>query len=197
VRGLGHPPRPVAGDRPAALTLAETRRRLRGDRVRLTQCLLERGAGAVVAASPSWYAVRLHRYSRFCYVNGWRILARLLWQVNLWLTGADISPGSDLGEGLVILHPFGVTVTGSAGCNLTIEGLGGMGGGMSLDDVGAGPGVPVLGDDVYLDRNAMVLGPVRVGNGARIGPGCTVVRDLPDGSVVSLPPARIWSGQSN
>lgn len=184
----------MAGTGPAPLTLAETRRRLRCDRARLIRCLRERGAGATVAASPSWHAVRLHRYSRLCYVKGWRIMARLLWQVNLWLTGADISPSSDLGEGLVVLHPFGVTVTGAAGRNLMIEGLGGMGGGMSLLDVGAGPGVPVLGDDVYIDRNAMVLGPVRVGDGAHIGPGCTVVRDLPAGSVVSLPPARIRRG---
>lgn len=120
------------------------------------QCLRERGASATVSALPAWQAVRLHRYSRLCYVRGWRTLARALWQVNLWLTGADISPSSDLGEGLVILHPFGVTVTGSAGRNLTIEGLGGMGGGMSLLDIGAGPGVPVLGDDVYIDRNARV-----------------------------------------
>jgi serine O-acetyltransferase len=180
-------------DRPgtAPLTFAETRRRLRADRARLVECLRARGAPTGVTGSPAWIAVRMHRGSRYLYACGWPVLARIAWQANLWLTGADISPSSELGEGLVIVHPFGVTVTGSAGRNLTIEGLGGMGGGMSLEDIGAGPGVPVLGDDVYIDRNAMVLGPVRVGDGARIGPGCTIVRDLAAGSVVTLPPARV------
>jgi len=176
---------------PATMTLAETRRRIRIDRERLRRCLTERGIEGGMTFSPALLCVRLYRYSRYFYVKGWRRAARLVWQLNLFLTGADISPLSDLGEGLLVVHPFAVTISGSAGKGLTVEGWGGMGGGMSLEDIGAGPGLPLLGDDVQLDRSAMVLGAVRVGHGVRIGPGCTVVRHLPDGARVEAPAVRV------
>ena len=173
------------------MTLAQTRRLIVLDRGRLVQCLRDRGVETGTAFSPALLCVRLYRYSRWCHVKGWNRAARVLWQLNLFLTGADISPLSDIGEGFLVVHPFAVTVSGKAGKNFTIAGWGGLGGGMSLQDVGAGPGIPLLGDDVCLDRSAMVLGPVRVGNRVRIGPGCTVVRDLPDGAQVVAPEARI------
>jgi serine O-acetyltransferase len=139
----------------------------------------------------------LHRWSHWLFVHRRTIAARLVWQLNLWITGADISPMSRLGPGLVILHPFAVTITGNAGRNLFVVGWGGMGGGMSLDDVGAGPGVPVLGDDVRLDRSAMVLGPVRVGDRVRIGPGCTVVHDVADDCAVDPVPVRVRAGRQS
>ena len=178
------------------MTLEETRRRLRADRERLLDCLAQRGAPRALAFSPAWSCVRLHRYSHLLHTRGHPLLARLLWHLNLWLTGADISPASDLGEGLLIVHPFAVTIAGQAGRNLTIEGWGGMGGGLAMDDIGAGPGLPVLGDDVRLDRSAMVLGPVHVGRGSRIGPGCTVVRDVEAGTEVAAPQPRVRRGRA-
>ena len=175
------------------MSSAGLRAHLRADRERLDACLAERGI-AVGHLSPAWITVVLYRCSRSLFERGWRIPARLVWQLNLWVTGADLSPLSALGPGLVIVHPFAVTIVGDAGRNLFVEGLGGMGGGMALDDVGAGPGLPVLGDDVRLDRGAMVLGPVRIGNRVRIGPGCTVVHDVPDDSDVGPVPVRVRSG---
>jgi serine O-acetyltransferase len=138
-------------------------------------------------------SVWLHRWSHYCFARGWRIAARVLWHLNLWLTGTDLSPMSRLGEGLVIVHPVAVTVVGNAGARLTIEGLGGMGGGRSLADVGAGPGLPVLGDDVWLARGAMVLGPVRVGSDVYVAPGCTVVRDIEPGTRVTPHDVRVMA----
>lgn len=174
------------------MTLGETRRRLAVDRRRLRDCLQARGiAGRWPRLSPSYTSVALYRYARLLYARGWTRLSRLLWQLNLFITGADISPMSDLGEGLLVVHPHAVTVVGSAGRNFTVEGQGGLGGGMSMDDVGAGPGLPLLGDDVRLERGAMVLGPVRVGNGVRVGAGCTVVQDVPDHCEVAPHPIRV------
>ena len=174
------------------MTLRKSRRRLRVDRQRLLECFRARGVEVrCVRCSPAYVAVALYRYSRLCFTRGWRLSARLLWQVNLFLTGADVSPLSDLGEGLLIVHPFAVTITGSAGRNLAIEGWGGMGAGLAMDDIGAGPGLPLLGDDVSMDRGAMVLGPTRIGNSVRIGPGCTVVHDVADGCEVLAHSLRV------
>lgn len=166
------------------MTRSETRARLAADRERLIDCMRSRGIAGGISFSPSWTCVRLHRWSHLCHARGHPLAARFLWQLNLWLTGADISPMCDLGPGLLVIHPFAVTITGNAGPGFTIEGWGGLGGGMSLDDVGAGPGVPMVGANVRLDRGAMVLGPVRIGDGVHVGAGCTVSRSLPAGAVV-------------
>jgi serine O-acetyltransferase len=168
-----------------AIDWAETLRRIRADRERLDAWCSARGdVGRASFHSPARLCVVLYRWSHHCFARGWRLPARALWHLNLWLTGADLSPMSVLGEGLLVVHPVSVTIVGNAGRGLTVEGLGGMGGGMSLEDVGAGPGLPQLGDDVWLARGAMVLGPVRIGSGVRIGPGCTVVRDVEAGAQV-------------
>ena len=177
------------------LTLRETLRRIKTDRQRLQNCYLERGVpGRNVILSPSFLCVVLYRVSRFLFVRNCRLMARLVWQINMLLTGADISPMCDLGEGLLIVHTVAVTISGSAGCMFTVEGYGGMGGGLAMDDIGAGPGLPLLGDDVQMARGAMVLGPVRIGNSVRIGPGCTVIRDLPDGCEVLAHEIRVRGG---
>lgn len=174
------------------ITHRETRLRLAVDRHRLVECLRIRNLPVGrVGLSHSYLCVFLYRYSRLCFERGWTRLARLVWQLNMFLTGADLSPMSDLGEGLLIVHPIAVIVVGSAGKRLLVEGIGGCGGGLALDDIGAGPGLPSMGDDVSLARGAMVLGPVRIGNRVRIGPGCTVVRDLPDDTEVAPPPIRV------
>lgn len=177
------------------MTFAQLRAILRADREQLEACLDACGAArGSVRCTPAWVSVMLHRWSRWLFAHGRTIAARFVWQVNLWLTGADISPMSALGPGLVILHPFSVTIIGNAGRNLVVEGLGGLGGGRSLEDVGAGPGVPVLGDDVWLERGAMVLGPVRIGDRVRIGAGCTVVHDVDGDCTVDPLPVRVRGG---
>jgi serine O-acetyltransferase len=187
------PPAKASAARHACpITWRETLRRSRVDRARLTECCAERGGSPpAILLSPSFACVALHRLSRYCYGRGWRICARSIWQLNLWLTGADVSPMADFGEGLLVIHPVAVTLIGDAGRNLTVEGLGGLGGGLAMDDVGAGPGLPRLGDDVHLARGAMVLGPVRVGSAVFVGPGCTVVRDVPDGCEVLAQEVRV------
>lgn len=144
--------------------------------------------------SLSFLSVFLYRISRYLYTRRLTLPARLIWQTNLFLTGADLNPISSTGPGLVIIHPPSVTLVGSAGRNLTIEGLGGLGGGMDLRDIGAGPGLPLLGDDVYLQRGAMVLGPVVIGNRVTVAAGCTVTRDIQPDHQVLPHKIRIRSG---
>ena len=48
-------------------------------------------------------------------------------------------------------------------------------------------GFPVIGDNVYIEAGAMVIGNVRVGNNVRIGANCVVTKDVPDNCVVVGP----------
>jgi acetyltransferase-like isoleucine patch superfamily enzyme len=65
--------------------------------------------------------------------------------------------------------------------------------GVSPEDRGAkGATAPVkIGDDVWLGMSAIVLKGVSIGDGAVIGAGSVVVRDVPPGAVVSGNPARL------
>ncbi len=55
---------------------------------------------------------------------------------------------------------------------------------------GSQSGCPIIGDRVDVGANAVILGPIRIGDGAVIGAGSVVVKDVPAGAVVAGNPAR-------
>jgi serine O-acetyltransferase len=178
---------------PPPISWHETRQRLRRDRERLAaswDAVGERRP-ALVALHPSYMSVWLHRLAHYLHRRGHRWLARLLWHVELTVLGTDISPAADLGAGLVISHPVGVVLFGKAGRDLTVMAFCGTGALTARDDIGAGPGLPVLGDAVELGPFSGVLGPVRIGDGVRLGPGCIVTVDVPDHAEVVAPVAHV------
>jgi len=165
------------------MTFQHLRELHRADRARATGVAAATGQ-ARASLTPGRAAVILYRFTQYFSQNDHRLLARLCWQLNHFLTSADLSPGSDIGPGLVILHPAAVMIHGRAGRNLTVVGRGGFGGGLGTEDVGAGPGFAWVGDDVTLDMGAMILGAQRIGHRVHIGPNCTVIQSLPDDAVV-------------
>jgi len=175
------------------ISAAETRARLAADRARLRGFLAARPdlARSALWLLPSYQAAWLHRWSHYFFRRGNRLVARLLWHLNLLLTGADISPLTDLDGGFVLVYPVCTVILGKAGRNLTVMGHGGLGGGMSALDIGAGPGLPMFGDNVRIELGAFVLGPVRIGHNVVIHPRSLVTMDVPDGCEVSSNPSRI------
>jgi serine O-acetyltransferase len=168
------------------LTWRETRLRLRADRERLRAVLADVGrpAGALWA-HPSYWCVAMYRLANHFDRRGHNWLGRIFWHLNLVLTGADINPPADLGPGLVVLSPAGVAIMGTAGRNLTVMACAGLGGETGRhEDIGAGPGLALLGDDVVLGPHTAVLGPVRVGSRVRLQHGLVLTRDVPDDVVV-------------
>lgn len=53
------------------------------------------------------------------------------------------------------------------------------------------PGVPVLGNDVFVATGAVVVGGITIGDGARIAPNTLVISDVPAGATAIGVPARI------
>ena len=90
------------------------------------------------------------------------------------VTGSDIVLGARLGERLSLPHPTGVVIHQDAiigdDCMLMQQ--------VTIGQL-AGPGVPVLGSRVYVGAGAKILGPVRIGDGARIGANAVVLTDVP------------------
>lgn len=53
--------------------------------------------------------------------------------------------------------------------------------------------VPTLGSDVEVGAGAVLVGDVKIGDGARIGPNAVVTRNIPEGAIVSAPSPRIMA----
>jgi serine O-acetyltransferase len=174
----------------SGLSWRDVRELLARDRRHLLARVGDAAAPCCLSLYPPYLCVLLFRLSQFFASRRRRLAARLLRQLNLLLTGADLDPAARIGGGLVILSPAAVSVAGGAGENLVLGPLTGLGTSSARDDVGGGPGLPVLGDDVELLALSGVLGPVRVGNRVRVGPCCAVTRDIPDDARVEPHEAR-------
>jgi serine acetyltransferase len=176
------------------LTWKMTKSRLHEDKRRLVQMLAYEPPNRSIYLHPSLICVVLYRVSHSFHRRGRTLLARLIAHLNEVLTGADISPAAELDGGLVILSPPGTAIFGKAGRNLTVMPCSGLGGEIGRhEDVGAGPGLPVVGDDVVLEPHCGVLGPVRVGSRVRVRAGVMVTRDIPDDYVAEGPPPRFMA----
>jgi serine O-acetyltransferase len=178
----------------ARLSWTETRARLRSDRERL------RALRAQLAPYPSkgefcsaaFMSVLLYRLSNHLYRANHRWSARVIWHLNVLLTGADISEPADIGSGFVVLHPPGISIMGRAGRNLTVMACCGIGGEVGRqDDVSGWPGTPLLGDDIIMEPHSGIIGPVTIGSRVRVCSGAMVSRDVPADSVVEGPRVKI------
>lgn len=176
-----------------ALTWAQTRGLMRRDFERYLPLM---GARASLGKRIFWFllpaplSLFVYRIYRHLYLRGWRNLAQFMFLVSRYITGMDIPPSTSIGGGCLLGHGS-IVLCGRIGDNFTMMGHGGVGGGFDGNDIGGGPGLPVVGNDVVMAIQASVLGAVRIGDGARLGPACTVMRDVPPGAVVAAAPSRV------
>mgnify|MGYP001026285223 CR=1 FL=1 len=145
-----------------------------------------------VLCCPGYRAVRRHRRAHFFYKHGMRLIARMISERTRRLTGIDIHPGAQIGEGFFIDHGTGVVIgeTTVIGKNCSIfqnATLGGTG-------KDTGKRHPTLGDNVMVSAGAKVLGPFRVGDNARVAAGAVVLDAVPDNATAVGVPARIVRG---
>jgi len=52
--------------------------------------------------------------------------------------------------------------------------------------------VPHIGRNVQLGSGCCIIGPIRVGHGAKIGPNCVVISNVPDGATLMAPAPRVF-----
>ncbi|HEX7687092.1 MAG TPA: hypothetical protein VF453_05275 [Burkholderiaceae bacterium] len=188
------PPAVPADARPS---WAQTRALIRSDLSRIA-AHMEEGASfahrVYFFLLPGMQALFWYRLSRHWYLRGWTRLARFVNLFAMYLTRAEIPPTTSIGPSALVAHATGVALFGRIGARFTIQGDGGCGGGFGTEDIGGGPGYPVIGDDVVLAHGAKVLGAVRVGDGVHVGPCALVTTDVPAGALVLWPRPRILAG---
>ncbi|MCJ2138694.1 serine acetyltransferase [Methylobacterium sp. E-066] len=186
---LAAPSESAAGRRPR---WPQVRAALAADRAHWDR----RGQGPA-ALRRGYHAVWLYRLSRYSHERGWRMAAWLLWLVNGWWTGADIPPSSRIAGGLFLPYPYGAVIAGAVGRDAAFGVQASIGGLLKEpdQDIGGGPGLPVLGDGVVLEAGAIVLGAVYIGDRARLGPRTIILKDVQAGEAVMPQPWRALPGR--
>src|SRR4029453_10783409 len=144
----------------------------------------------VLTCYPGLHALVWHRtVSNRLWLWGWRWFARWLAHWGRWLTGIEIHPGATIGRRVFIDHGMGVVIgeTAEIGDDFTLY-HGVTLGGTSWNK---GKRHPTLARGVVIGAGAKILGPILVGDGAKIGSNAVVVRDVPPGATAVGIPARI------
>ena len=182
--------------RQETISWAETRALIRSDLERLARHLQADSFTHRVYffLLPGMQALFWHRIARYLLLRRWTKLARFVSLFALYLTRAEVPPTTSIGPSALIAHATGVHLFGRIGARFTIQGEGGLGGGFGIEDIGGGPGYPVVGDDVVLAFGAKVLGAVRVGDGGHVGPCALGTADVPAGALVMWPRPRVILG---
>jgi serine O-acetyltransferase len=135
----------------------------------------------VVLCYPGFHAIVFHRFAHWLWQRGWLLAGRFVSHLGRTLTGIEIHPGARIGRRLFIDHGMGVVIgeTAEIGDDCTLYQ------GVTLGGTSLTRGAkrhPALGNDVIVGSHAQILGPFRVGDGARIGAHALVQTEVPDGA---------------
>ena len=139
--------------------------------------------------SPGVHATLYHQAAHFCYCHKMKFLARTISQWSRFWTGIEIHPGAKIGRRLVIDHGMGIVIgeTAEVGDDCLIYH------GVTLGGTGKDQGKrhPTIGNNVLLSTGSKVLGPFKVGDGARIAANAVVLKEIPENATAVGVPARV------
>ncbi len=147
-----------------------------------------RNTWEVITAYPGLHAIWSHRIAHWLWERRLYWLGRMFSHAARFFTGIEIHPGAHIGRRFFIDHGMGVVIgeTAEIGDDCTLYHAVTLGG----TTWEKGKRHPTLGRNVVVGAGAKVLGPVRVGDGARVGSNAVVVKDIAPGSTVVGVPGR-------
>ncbi|RJF87509.1 serine O-acetyltransferase [Oleomonas cavernae] len=149
----------------------------------------------VLLSYPSFHAVAMHRVAHWLWQRDWRLSARWFSYLARLFTGIEIHPGAQIGRRLFIDHGLGVVIgeTAQIGDDVTLYHDVTLGGLLPSVNSRAQVGVkrhPTLRDRVIVGSGAQILGPITVGEDARVGANAVVVSDVAAATTVVGIPAK-------
>ena len=143
----------------------------------------------VLTCYPGLHALYVHKVASWFWRHGLRWFGRFTSHIGRMLTGIEIHPGAQIGRRVFIDHGMGVVIgeTAEVGDDVTLYH------GVTLGGTSWGKGKrhPKLGKGVVIGAGAKVLGPITVGDGAKIGSNAVVVKDVPANATVVGVPGRV------
>ncbi len=150
---------------------------------------------SLILTYPGVKAVFFHKIANFFCIAKFYLIARIISQISRFLTGIEIHPNAKIGKNLFIDHGMGVVIgeTSEIGNNVTIyhmATLGGISPSINSNEQRDIKRHPTLKDNVVIGSGAQVLGPVIIGENAKIGANAVVTKDVPANAVMVGIPAR-------
>jgi len=137
----------------------------------------------VVLCYPGFQALLFHRLGHWLWQRRWLLAGRFVSHIGRVMTGIEIHPGARIGKRVFMDHAMGIVIgeTAEVGDDCTLYQ------GVTLGGTKLTRGAkrhPTIGKGVIIGSHAQVLGPFRVGDGARIGPNALVQAEVPDGATM-------------
>ncbi len=153
-----------------------------------------RNALEVLTTYPGVHAVLFHRLAHRLWNANLKWLGRMLAGLSRWFTGIEIHPAANIGRRFFIDHGMGVVIgeTAEIGDDCTLY-HGVTLGGTSWQK---GKRHPTLGNNVVVGAGAKVLGPISLGDGARVGSNAVVVKDVAPGTTIIGVPGHVVKKRS-
>ena len=140
----------------------------------------------VLLTYPGIKALAAHRISHFLWNHGCKLLARMHSQFWRFWTQIEIHPGAKIASGVFIDHGSGLVIGETAAVEKGVM----LYHGVTLGGTGkdAGKRHPTVRQGALISAHAQLIGPIEIGENARVGAGAVVVADVPsDVTVVGIP----------
>ena len=150
---------------------------------------------SLILTYPGVKAIFFHKVANFFATAKFDLVARIISQFSRFLTGIEIHPKAKIGKNLFIDHGMGVVIgeTSEIGDNVTIfhmVTLGGISPSINSDSQRQIKRHPTLMNNVVIGSGAQILGPVIVGENAKVGANAVVTKDVPNNAVMIGIPAK-------
>ena len=140
----------------------------------------------VLLTYPGIKALAAHRISHFLWNHGCKFLARMHSQFWRFWTQIEIHPGAKIASGVFIDHGSGLVIGETAVVEKGVM----LYHGVTLGGTGkeAGKRHPTVRQGALISAHAQLIGPIEIGENAKVGAGAVVVADVPsDVTVVGIP----------
>lgn len=143
----------------------------------------------IILLYPGLHAIIAYRVAHILWEAHFSLLARMISQWARFLTGVEIHPGAQIGDGLFIDHGMGVVIgeTSIVGENVSLFQ------GVTLGGTGKETGKrhPTLGNNIVVGAGAKVLGNITIGDNSYVGANAVILRNVPPNSTVVGVPGHI------